>query len=184
MIVQVQSQKVMTLSTEILVLGFFNEMLPPRGLAGELDWLLNNALSLLLMEGKISGHFGEGVLVSSGKTKTSKIYWVGLGEREQYNHALITKFAPDLYQRLQRLGVREAYLDLWDIEGCSIDYYSALNAFLKGVFQDPGEKNISLTFHTRDTERVNETNRLLKEVNFKSGGALREKGAPGSGGKA
>lgn len=164
MMVQVQSQRAVVISTDILVLGFFNEMLPPRGLAGELDWILNNSLSRLMKAGKISGQFGEGALVSSDKTRTSKIYWIGLGDRESYTHAMITKFSPDLYQRLQRLAVREAYLDLWDIEGCALDFYSSLNAFLKGVFQEPGEKNVNLIFHSRDPERVGEMNRALKEI--------------------
>ncbi|MHB8482454.1 MAG: M17 family peptidase N-terminal domain-containing protein [Nitrospiria bacterium] len=134
--IEVQSLKAIHVVSDIMVLGFFDEKAPPRGLAGEVDWVLNNTLSLLIKTGKTTGRFGEVVLVSSGKTKTSKILWVGLGKKEEFNHPLILNFAPLLYHRLALLGVKEAYLDLWDIEGCPLDFSSALNAFLNGIFQD------------------------------------------------
>ncbi|MBI3594379.1 MAG: hypothetical protein HY200_05415 [Nitrospirae bacterium] len=133
--IEVQSRKAIHISSDILVLGFFDEMVPPRGLAGEMDWLLNNSLSLLIKTRKIAGRFGEVVLVSSDRVKTSKIFWVGLGKKEEYNHARISQFAPDIYRRLQKLEVKEAYLDLWDIDGCQLDFSSALNAFLNGIFE-------------------------------------------------
>lgn len=171
--IDVQSQKAINISSDILVLGFFDEMAPPRGLAGEMDWLLNNSLSLLIKSGKITGRFGEVVLVSSVRTKTSKIFWVGLGKKEEFNHARISQFAPDLYRRLEKLEVKEAYLDLWDIEGCQLDFSSALNAFLNGIFENKKSSSlnrnpIDLTFHIRDQERVRDLNRFLKDLDFKS----------------
>jgi leucyl aminopeptidase len=132
---EVQSQKGIAVSADILALGFFDEMASPRGLAGEMDWLLNNTLSLLIKGGKISGRFGEVILVSSDRTRTPKIFWIGLGKREEFNHPRITALAADLYRRLEKLEVKEAYIDLWDIEGCQLDFSSALNAFLNGIFQ-------------------------------------------------
>lgn len=170
--IEVQSQKAINIASDILVLGFFDEKTPPKGLAGEMDWLLNNSLSLLIKSGKITGRFGEVVLVSSGRTRTSKILWVGLGKKENFNHARIFQFAPDLYRRLEKLEVKEAYLDLWDIEGCQLDFSSALNAFLNGIFDNKESASkripIDLTFHIRDPERVKDLNRFLKDEDFKS----------------
>lgn len=170
--VRVQSLKAISVASDILVLGFFEENAPPRGLAGEVDWALNNSLSLLIKSGKISGHFGEVVLVSSEKTRTSKILWVGLGKKEGFNHILLLKLASDVYQRLVMLGVKEAYLDLWDIEGSHLDFSSALNACLNGICQSQKEMSasrfIDLTFHSREKDRVREMNRFLKDFDFKS----------------
>ena len=172
--IEVQSEKGIQVASDILVLGFFNEKAPPRGLAGELDWLLNNTLSLLIKSGKVKGGFGERILVSANRIRTSKILWTGLGKRESYNHAKIAELAPDLYSRLEKLEVQCAYLDLWDIEGCSIDFSSALNAFLNGLFDsrdfsaEKEKKTIDLTFHVRDPERVKDLNRFLKGKEFRT----------------
>jgi leucyl aminopeptidase len=170
--IEVQSLKAINVSSDILVIGFFKEKAPPKGLAGEMDWILNSSLSSLVKSGKISGKVGEVVLMSSGRTKTPKIFWVGLGKREEFSPSVILKFAADLYERLEQVGAKEAYLDLWDIEGCRVDFFSALNAFLNGIFEDQKDPQrvpvIDLTFHARDKERVKEMNRTLKEINLKS----------------
>lgn len=179
MSLEVQSQKGITVSSDILALGFFNEMAAPRGLAGEMDWLLNNTLSLLIKGGKITGRFGEVILVSSERTRTPKIFWVGLGKKEELTHAKMTMLAADLYRRLEKLEVKEAYLDLWDIDGCQLDFSSALNAFLNGIFQAKKESktpSIDFTFHTRDPERIKELNRFLKEIDLRSPLSVSAKG--------
>lgn len=198
---EVQAQKGISVSADILALGFFSEMAAPRGLAGEMDWLLNNTLSLLIKGGKVTGRFGEVVLVSSDRLRTPKIIWVGLGKREEFNHSRITSLAADLYRRLEKLEVKEAYIDLWDIEGCHLDFSSALNAFLNGIFQakkgskfrstypasnanereekDPTKApptDIDFVFHTRDPERIKELNRFLKEVDLRSPLSVSAKG--------
>ena len=163
--------KAIQVSSDILVLGFFQEAAPPKGLAGEADWILNNTLSLLIKSGKVSGKAGEVVLVSSNRTRTPKILWVGLGKRDEFNHAKLTALGLEIFTKLSQLEIKDAYCDLWDITGVQIDFSTALNAFLRGLFQNRKRVFTTLqqvTFHSTDQERVKDLNRHLKELDLRT----------------
>ena len=80
--VKVILQDIKKLVTEALIVGFYEDVRPLKGAAGELDWLLCGALSSLLIAKKIRGSLGDVALVTSqGKVPAQKIFLVGLGPR-------------------------------------------------------------------------------------------------------
>jgi len=80
--VKVILQDIKKLETEALIVGFYQDARPLKGLAGELDWLLCGSLSDLILNNKLSGSLGEvALLASRGKVPAMKIFMVGLGPK-------------------------------------------------------------------------------------------------------
>jgi hypothetical protein len=48
-------QDIKKLATEALIVGFYEDVRPLKGVAGELDWLLCGSLSSLVLSKKIRG---------------------------------------------------------------------------------------------------------------------------------
>ncbi|HET7319375.1 MAG TPA: M17 family peptidase N-terminal domain-containing protein, partial [Nitrospirota bacterium] len=73
-------QDVTKVESEAVVVGFFEDVRPLKGLAGRLDWLLCGSLSSLLISKKLRGSLGEvALLTSRGKVPAQKVFLVGLG---------------------------------------------------------------------------------------------------------
>ena len=82
MTVDVLLQDIKKLETDALVVGFFEDVRPLKGIAGELDWLLCGALSSLLLGKKVRGSLGDvALLTSQGKVPAQKLFMIGLGSR-------------------------------------------------------------------------------------------------------
>jgi hypothetical protein len=84
--VNVLLQDIQKLETDALIVGFYEDVRPLKGLAGELDWLLCGALSSLILKNKIRGSLGDvALLTSRGKVPAQKIFLVGLGTRKGFS---------------------------------------------------------------------------------------------------
>ncbi len=57
--VKVILQDIKKLETEALIVGFYEDVRPLKGVAGELDWLLCGALSSLVLTKKLRGSLGD-----------------------------------------------------------------------------------------------------------------------------
>jgi hypothetical protein len=80
--VDVLLQDIKKIETDALVVGFFEDVRPLKGFAGELDWLLCGALSSLLLGNKVRGSLGDvALLTSQGKVPAQKLFMIGLGTR-------------------------------------------------------------------------------------------------------
>jgi hypothetical protein len=84
--VNVLLQDIKKLETDALIVGFYEDVRPLKGLAGELDWLLCGALSSLILKKKIRGSLGDvALLTSRGKVPAQKIFMIGLGTRTAFS---------------------------------------------------------------------------------------------------
>ena len=77
--VKVILQDLKKLATEALIVGFYEDVRPLKGVAGELDWLLCGALSALVLTKKLRGSLGDVALVTSqGKgARCKRSFWWG-----------------------------------------------------------------------------------------------------------
>ncbi len=74
------------IDAEAVVVGFYEDVRPLKGLAGELDWLLCGSLSNLIIGNKLKGSLGEVALLSSQeKIPAKKIFVVGLGPKRLFS---------------------------------------------------------------------------------------------------
>jgi hypothetical protein len=84
--VNVILQDIKKLETEALIVGFYEDIRPLKGLAGELDWLLCGALSGLILKNKLRGSLGDvALLTSQGKVPAQKLFMIGLGTRAAFS---------------------------------------------------------------------------------------------------
>jgi len=164
--VTVLSEKITRIQSEILVLGYFQDVRPITGYAGEVDWFTNGSLSDLIRQNKINGTLGEATLLATSKVLTPKVLLIGLGQKKDYNHKILQQLSSHVIEILSRLKIQEFTAELWGQEECGLDLIGSLDVFLQGClsgyslqFPNPTPRAFNLLTH--QTQRVNEmTHRL------------------------
>ena len=105
-------QDIKKLATEALIVGFYEDVRPLKGAAGELDWLLCGALSSLILSKKLRGSLGDVALVTSrGKVPAEKIFLIGLGPRAGLTLTTLRSAARTAAASAVGAGVRSAAIE-------------------------------------------------------------------------
>jgi len=165
-------EKITRVHSEILVLGFFQDVRPISGYAAEIDWFTNGMISSLIQENKISGVLGEATLLATSKVLTPKILLVGLGQKRDYSYKILQQLSIHVLEILARLKVREAIAELWGQEGCSLDLVCCLDVFLQGCIGSPSHVTQTeptegmpalITFLTHHSDRIKEFTHRIRE---------------------
>jgi hypothetical protein len=116
--VNVLLQDIQKLETEALIAGFYEDVRPLKGLAGELDWLLCGALSGLILKNKIRGSLGDvALLTSQGKVPAQKIFMVGLGTRAGFSPRSVRRAASIAAASAVSAGVRRMAMECFFSSG-------------------------------------------------------------------
>lgn len=102
-----------TLDAEVLVASVYEDVRPPRGVAGLCDWRLGGRIARLMRTGFITGREGEVVMIP-GKPQMSidKLLLVGVGPRSQMGRPRVEAFVGLAVDRLTRLRARAAVVEL------------------------------------------------------------------------
>lgn len=94
------------LTNDALVLMHFSDERPLRGVGGLVDWRLNGFYSRLLLEGRISGAWGEQLLYPlPSRLPVKKLLYVGLGDRTKYGSTRFKEVTGRLLTTLVGLGI-------------------------------------------------------------------------------
>jgi hypothetical protein len=110
--VNVLLQDIKKLETDALIVGFYEDVRPLKGLAGELDWLLCGALSSLILKKKIRGSLGDvALLTSQGKVPAQKLFMVGLGTRTGFSPRRVRSVASIAASSAASAGVRRMAME-------------------------------------------------------------------------
>ena len=76
-------------SSEVLACGLFVDDLPPRGVAGLIDWRLAGGLSALLLDGFATAKRGEVLMIPlRPKLRYDKGLLFGLGRLEDFDESV------------------------------------------------------------------------------------------------
>ncbi len=170
--VMILSEKITRIRSEILILGFFQDVRPLSGYSAEIDWFTNGAISSLILKNKIRGTLGEATLLATSKIATPKILLVGLGQKKDYSYKILQQLSTHVLEILTRLKVREAIAELWGQEECSLDLVCCLDVFLPGYlggFSRPsqgepvGEAPAHITLLTHYSDRIKELTHRIRE---------------------
>lgn len=164
----VLSERISRVRTDVLVLGFFEDVRPIRGYAGEIDWFTHGAVSSLILQGKVRGLLGEVVLLATGKVPTPKILLVGLGPKKSYGYDAFEKLSAHTLQILTRLKPGESGVELWGEEACALDPLLCLDVFLKSLkdhlLQNPtSQYPFQITLLTHHGGQISEMTRRIQE---------------------
>lgn len=157
--VTILSEKVTRMRSEILIVGFFQDVRPVLGYAGEIDWFTNGSISSLIQQNKINGALGEATLLATSKIMTPKILLIGLGHKKNYTTGILHQLSSHVLEILSRLKVCESIAELWGQEECSLDLVGCLDAFLQGCMGNPSQAQTFgapalLTLLTHQSERI------------------------------
>jgi len=170
--VTILSDKITRIRSEILILGFFQDVRPITGYAAEIDWFTNGVISSLIQQNKINGSLGEATLLATSKILTPKILLVGLGQKRDYSYKILQELSSHVLEILARLKVREATTELWGQEECSLDLVCCLDVFLQGCMANPclqpqvestGEAPALITLLTHQSDRIKELTHRIRE---------------------
>ena len=113
-------------------MGFFEDMRPLKGIAGELDWLLCGALSNLLLSGKLRGVLGDvALLTSRGKVPAPKIFMIGLGPMRKLSSETLQYAARTAVTTALSAGIVNLVLEYFP--STAIPYNEGIVALRRGM---------------------------------------------------
>jgi len=139
------SERVTQIRAEILVLGFFQDVRPVRGLAGEVDWIHNGIFSHLMKQQKLKGQCGEAMLLASEtKLLTPKVLLVGLGPSPSYNDSVLRQALLDIRSRLEALKVKRFAMETIGVESRLMGWKHFFDIFL-ATFKSSTAEDLDVT---------------------------------------
>ena len=154
-------QDIKKLETEALVVGFYEDVRPLKGLAGELDWLLCGALSSLIIKNKLRGSLGEvALLTSRAKVPAKKIFMIGLGPKEGLSPSSLRSAVRTVVSSVLDAGVKKT----------AIEYFQPLNmpspaevsALQVGLSEGAGGRSLDIALLAPDASAYEKISRLVK----------------------
>lgn len=125
------TERITKIEGEVIVAGFFSDVRPLKGLAGEIDWLFNGEVSRLIMDGKLSGQPGDSLLlVPNNRLKAGKALIFGMGNKGNLDSTGLRNITKILLQKLIALNVRRFVVEALGA-GCKmLDYPTALKTMI------------------------------------------------------
>lgn len=158
--VKVVLQDFKKLETGALIVGFFEDVRPLKGLAGELDWLLCGALSSLIIKNKLRGALGElALLTTRSKVPASKIFMLGLGPRGSVSAETLRKAAQSAAAAAVGAGATSAALEYFSTPELSPE--TVVNALQQGLADGSQERSIEFSLLAPDAASFEKISRLL-----------------------
>lgn len=145
----VLAQDIRKFEADAVIVGFFEDVRPLRGGAGEIDWLLCGALSRLIVDARVRGAEGDVALVTSaGKIPASKIFLVGLGKRSRESPETLREAARTAAERAVGAGVVRAAVDCSVLPGDRFD--ESVRAVRRGLTEGAAGRMLNVTLVAPD----------------------------------
>jgi cytosol aminopeptidase family protein len=160
--VKVIFQDITKVESEAIVVGFFEDVRPLKGLAGQLDWLLCGALSNLLLLNKLRGSQGEmALLTARGKIPAQKIFMVGLGPWSGFSLPALKNAARTVAASVVGAGAETAAVEY--IQPPQTPHDAGIPAFKAGLAAGAGGRSLAVSLLAPDKAVYEELSRLVKE---------------------
>ncbi len=173
-------QDIRKLETEALVVGFYENVRPLKGLAGELDWLLCGSLSSLIQKNKLRGSAGDVALLTSwGKVPAKKIFMVGLGPREGLSAASLRSAARKAVSVALGAGANEAAVEY--LRPSSLSHEDAVRALQTGLLEGAGTHGMNINLLAPDATVYEKLTQLIRQGIQRQHAAAGETGRPAAG---
>lgn len=161
--VRVILQDIKKVETEALVVGFFQDVRPLKGVAGQLDWLLCGALSSLLIKNKLRGSLGDvALLTSRGKVPAQKIFLVGLGPKAGFSSSSLRMAVKTAIVSVLGAGITNTAVEYFQTQGDSSE--KSLPAFREGLIDGAGVRTLAVSILAPDRESYEQLSRLMGDA--------------------
>ena len=149
MAVNIIYQDIKTIECDAIVVGFYEDERPLKNLAGQLDWLLCGALSLLLVERKLRGVIGEvALLTNRGKIPAQKIFMVGLGPRSGFSCATLKHVSGIVAATVASTGATKVALECFRPADAS--YNTVVQSVQQGLKETETRQNLAVSLVVPD----------------------------------
>lgn len=163
MTMKVLLQDTKKIETEALIVGFYEDVRPLKGAAGELDWLLCGVLSSLILTNKVRGSLGDVALVTSqGKLPVQKIFLVGLGRRAGLSPSMLRTAAKIAAVSALGAGVRSAVLEF--IQHADMPAEAGLTALQGGLHEGAAGRAFDVALLASDAAAYDTIARSLSRM--------------------
>jgi len=154
-------QDIKKLETEALIVGFYEDVRPLKGLAGELDWLLCGSLSSLIIKNKLHGSLGEiALLTSRAKVPAEKIFMVGLGPKEGLSQSSLRSAVRTAVSSALDAGVKNAAIEYF--QSLTMPSQTEVSALRAGLSEGAGGRNIGIALLAPDASAYEKISRLVR----------------------
>lgn len=143
-------------AADLAVVGIFASERPLRDGAGRADWRLCGQLSALLVQGRLTGAWGEALLAPTfGGLAAPLLLALGLGEPEAFGLARCSAFAREAARRGLALGAGSLALALPPGDPLLRDRAEALAAgAAEALAEVGGELRVRIVAHGEEAARV------------------------------
>ncbi len=160
--VKVILQDITTVECEALVVGFFEDVRPLKGLAGRLDWLLCGSLSSLLLDDKLRGSPGDvALLPARGKVPAQKVFMVGLGPASDFSLPALKNAARTAAASVAGTGASSAAFEY--LQPLRTPHDAGLRALREGLSAGAGGRSLTVSLLAPDEAAYKELSRLVNE---------------------
>ena len=118
-----------------LVLGFFSDEKPPRGICGLMDWRLNGMISREIKQGHISGEFREKVAIPYPERVGAELLFLfGLGNLADLSSERVRAAAYEIARATDAMKLAEFSFDLPGDGRSAMTTAEILEAMMTGYF--------------------------------------------------
>jgi len=156
--VRVVLQDIKKLEDDALIVGFFEEVRPLKGLAGELDWLLCGALSRLILDNKLHGALGDAALLTTqGKLQVKKLFLVGLGPAARFSLSAMRVAARNAAVAVVNAGIKKAAIESFQSPDVMLD--AGASALHDGLSEGVGGNSLDVTILANDAHVYDKVSR-------------------------
>ncbi|MBI5183830.1 MAG: hypothetical protein HY999_05655 [Nitrospinae bacterium] len=134
--IKILSQEFIKTETDLAVVTFFKDMIPLKGDAGIIDWLLNGQISNLIKQKKISGAFREKALLpSQNKISSDKILLLGMGKSTNFSTSKISLIYSHLITVILKLNICDFGMDICIKNISDLDYARIVEDIIDGMLK-------------------------------------------------
>src|SRR5512134_3031877 len=158
--VKVILQDITKVESEAVVVGFFEDVRPLKGLAGRLDWLLCGSLSNLLIAKKLRGSLGEvALLTARGKVPAQKVFMVGLGPASGFALSALRSAARAAAASVTGAGAVSAVFEY--LRPPRTTHEAGVPALQEGLSEGAGGRRLTVSLLAPDKAAYQELSRLV-----------------------
>lgn len=143
------SERLTKVEDKVIVAGFFSDVRPLKGLAGEIDWLFNGQISKLILDGKLTGQIDDSLLLYSNRLKTRNVLLLGMGKRERFDSSAVKNTAKLLANKLSALNIKSFTTEIF---GSGYSSLEASNVFKLMLSEFKKFDDIDVNFFVEDKE--------------------------------
>lgn len=119
---------------------FFEDVRPLKGSTSLIDWRLNGRLSDLIIQGKISGHFSESLIMpSQGRLATKDIFIFGLGGAGEVSEKRLEDGFSILIDKLAMLKSPDVVVSFGDLSKDFMGWRAMLRSFITSLATRQGD---------------------------------------------